>query len=176
MAKEDFKAVKGFIKRHPNKKIQDRLKKIIALGNKKPKYKSELPTAIKPKFLTPEMVEAGIDNFEVVDNDQRFILVSAGEELNPTTIELLKQVAKSYPSALYVRQKNTMDKAGDIPYYMEIKEEKDYAEEAGLLVTKNRQKERIVHINSDEDMKIWEESYIPNRNSYHVDIKFEDEL
>lgn len=123
MAEADaLKAVKDFVKNHPtkDKRIKDRLNKIIALGNKKQRITQPIPVSVKPQFLTPEDVEKGLDNFDVIDYTGRFTLIPAGYPLTQDVIILLKQLAKANPQALYVKQKTEMEKAGDIPHKIEL--------------------------------------------------------
>lgn len=101
--------------------IIQKLKSLIIRSEKRTTAK---PVGNKDKstyqFLTPDEIDKGLSNFEIMDYTGQFNILPAGYEMTPEVMELLKQLVRANPEALYMKQKTEMDKAGDIPYSIEI--------------------------------------------------------
>lgn len=99
-----------------NSKIKSRLNDLIGQVGKKARLKPPMTPGPKVEFLTPEKVQKEFEkdnasNFEVIDYTGRFVLIPAGYPVTKDICELLINLAKANPEALYIRKVDLDSKA-----------------------------------------------------------------
>ena len=92
-----------------NSKIKSRLNDLIGQVGKKARLKPPMTPGPKLEFLTPEKVQKEFEkdnasNFEVIDYTGRFVLIPAGYPVTSEIGQLLIQLVKANPQALYIRK------------------------------------------------------------------------
>ena len=89
-----------------NKFLKDRLKVLLANTRK---LNDKRTTGPAHNFLKPEDIKKGITAFDIVDLKHNQVLVPKGTTLNPDEMELLKQLTRMAPKALYMNMKTDKD-------------------------------------------------------------------
>ncbi len=92
-----------------NSKIKSRLNQLISQVGQKSREKTSMKPGPGAEFLTPEKVQKEFEkdnasNFEVIDYTGRFVLIPAGQPVTGEVVELLINLAKANPQALYIRK------------------------------------------------------------------------
>lgn len=109
--KEDiFKSTREYIKKaNINSKIATILRNRLAQIGKKAKSYQSVPPAPKVEYLTYDKImkelnkEGAFTKYDVIDMEGRLVLAPAGYQFSPQEIELMIQLVKSAPRALYIR-------------------------------------------------------------------------
>ena len=103
--------------------VLDRLKKLVTLGvagKTRPQGQPPVSKADASRILTPEkitqIVKKELTNFDVIDLTNKAVLIPSTMPLTPDAIELLTQLSKVFPSAVYIRQSSSEESQGHYEY------------------------------------------------------------